>query len=410
MWSTQSRRCYCANPRSATADRGQKRSIILIVTTDAWRDWRAYAEGKDELEIFEDEAYSDRQFTGGPVTLGPTVLHAVIRSSEGMGLAVILQTAVHDRVMPNLILEDGTLAPADSHAFHGGTMSDEIAALVSLELGVRLRVAGMRETSGLHTEDDRPPIRFEVRPLVRPGREGRELLPRVMDRSPDLAALQRLARFSMVPATAAIELVRAAREYGQGIWWANEDPNQGWLHLVTAVEIAAGFRQLDSAPAVELLREHLPQLWTALEGTTDETKVRVANHLVPQMRATRRFVDFMTELAPEPPELRPTWGDLDWNEMRSHARLIYGHRSTALHAGKPFPVPMSVPPGWDAGGALQEAPWGLTAGAPGAIWERTETPMLLSTFEYIVRGALLSWWDELIRAGEEDGVDLPARP
>jgi len=31
----------------------------------------------------------------------------------------------------------------------------------------------------------------------------------------------------------------------------------------------------------------------------------------------------------------------------------------------------------------------------GAIWDAAETPMLLATFEYIARGALLQWWDEM---------------
>lgn len=83
--------------------------------------------------------------------------------------------------------------------------------------------------------------------------------------------------------------------------------------------------------------------------------------------------------------------------MRDHAKTIYGHRSNALHAGKPFPMPMRETPRVGEGGVVQEAPWGLTSGGAGAIWERSETPMLLSTFEHIVRGVLLKWWDELLR-------------
>ncbi len=46
-------------------------------------------------------------------------------------------------------------------------------------------------------------------------------------------------------------------------------------------------------------------------------------------------------------------------------------------------------------GASQEVPWGLNTGGLGGIWDAKETPMLLSTFEYLARGALLRWWDEL---------------
>lgn len=368
--------------------------------TDAWRNWRAYEAQAPEIEYFHDEAHADRQFTGGPVRLGPTTLHVVIRDAEAMGPAVILHTGVHAPLMPELIV-DGSLAPADSSAYHGGTMSDEIAALISLELGVRLRVAGTRLLSGIHDNNPAAPIHLEVQPLSRPGRLGREVLPRVAQRSTSLDALSRLRRFPELAAEAAVELVRAAREYASAIWWANEDPDQGWLHLVAAAEIAAARRQKDSTDPVNLVREHWSKLWEALEGADPVTQANVAKQVAGQMRATRRFVDFVTELAPEPPEPRPEWDEFDWTAMREHARTIYGHRSTALHAGKPFPMPMREIPRTGQNGAMQEAPWGLTSGGPGAIWDRRETPMLLSTFEYVVRGALLRWWDELHQAAPD---------
>lgn len=371
--------------------------------TEAWRNWRAYDERARETENFQDEAHADRQFTGGPVRLGPTVLHVVIRESETMGPALIFHTGIHALLMPELVV-DGNLAPADSSAYHGGTMSDEIAALIALELGVRLRVAGTRLLSGIHGHNLPAPIHLEVQPLGRPGRADREVLPHVAQRSTSIDTLTRLQRFPELDAVTAIALVRAAREYASALWWANEDPDQGWLHLVSAAEIAAAHRQQDSAPAVDLLREHWPELWKALEGADEATQSNVAKHVAPQMRATRRFVDFITELVPEPPEPRPEWEELDWKAMREHAKTIYRHRSNSLHGGKPFPMPMREAPRVGEGGVVQEAPWGLTSGSAGAIWERRETPMLLSTFEHIVRGVLLKWWDERLHDFRPDGV------
>jgi hypothetical protein len=40
-------------------------------------------------------------------------------------------------------------------------------------------------------------------------------------------------------------------------------------------------------------------------------------------------------------------------------------------------------------------PWGLNTGGLGGVWDAKEAPMLLSAFEYIARGSLLNWWDEL---------------
>ncbi len=84
--------------------------------------------------------------------------------------------------------------------------------------------------------------------------------------------------------------------------------------------------------------------------------------------------------------------------MADHARRIYVHRSAALHAGKPFPLPMLEQPRSEENGAIQEVPFGLNTGGLGGIWDAKEAPMLLATFEYIPRGALLTWWEELIAA------------
>jgi hypothetical protein len=46
-------------------------------------------------------------------------------------------------------------------------------------------------------------------------------------------------------------------------------------------------------------------------------------------------------------------------------------------------------------GAIQEVPDGLNSAGLGGIWLAKDAPMLLSTFEYITRGALLRWWDGL---------------
>ena len=107
-------------------------------------------------------------------------------------------------------------------------------------------------------------------------------------------------------------------------------------------------------------------------------------------QATRKFIDFLTEYAPEPPALRPPFSALVWDNMADHARRIYGHRSVALHGVKPFPLPMLEQPGPEENGAIQEVPYGLNTGGLGGIWDAKEVPMLLATFEYIARGALLA--------------------
>ncbi len=365
--------------------------------TDAWRNWRAFEAGSPERENFDDELHSDVAFVDGPTAFGPYLLSAVVRDSgAGMvGPAVVLRGGVHANLIPEVVVA-GRLAKADSSAYHSGTISDEIAALISLELGVRLRLAGTLRLSGIHDGGDpTPPIHFEVPRLTRPGAPNRELLPRATTRAARLNALSRLPSFPGIDEGAQVELVRAARSYAAALWWANEDPNLAWLQLVTAVETAAKCRQKLSTSSLELLQELMPELWEALKPADDDVRRQVAEILAPQVKATRTFIDFLDECAPPAPDLRPEAPRLDWDRMRHHARLIYEYRSQALHRGKPFPMPMLEQPRVEDSGASQEVPWGLNTGGLGGIWDAKETPMLLSTFEYLARGALLRWWDEL---------------
>lgn len=88
--------------------------------------------------------------------------------------------------------------------------------------------------------------------------------------------------------------------------------------------------------------------------------------------------------------------------MRAHMQIIYKHRSRALHDGTPFPHPMlDRPRSFGPDGVPDEAPLGMTAAAKGGSWEAKEMPMLLHTFEYIVRGCLLKWWASIAPCGHD---------
>jgi hypothetical protein len=375
--------------------------------TDAWRNWNAFNEKNPETEDADDELYSDRHFVGGPSTHGPYSLAIIIghgrpETTPRVRPAVRLRVGVHANLIPDILI-GGKLAPANSDAYHGGNISDEIAALASLTLGVRLRVAGTSRLSGIHEQgQEHQPIYLEVAPLANPGRPGREYIPAALHRPAHLDQLSRLDSLPHLDEEAHVELIRAARAYAAGLWWSNEDQNLAWLQLVTAVEIAANHRRKVQATPQELVEDLWPELWSAMQPADDAVRAEVSRQVAPQIRATRKFIDFLTEFAPEPPELRPPFGELDWAKMAQHARLIYGHRSTALHGGKPFPLPMLEQPRDEGNGAPQEVPWGLNSGGLGGVWDAEEVPMLLSTFEYIARGSLLHWWDKL--RGAKDGA------
>jgi hypothetical protein len=228
--------------------------------TDAWRNWNAFNEQNPETENADDELYSDRHFVGGPSTYGPYSLAVILRldrpeTTSAIRPAVRVRVGVHANLVPDVV-RDGKLVPANSDAYHGGGVSDEIAALVSLTLGVRLRVAGTSRLSGIHRQgEEQPSIYLEVAPLASPGRLGREYIPAALHRPADLGLLDRLDSFPDLDEEAQVELVRAARAYATGLWWSNEDQNQAWLQFVTAVEIAANHRQKVRATPQELVED-----------------------------------------------------------------------------------------------------------------------------------------------------------
>lgn len=369
--------------------------------TDAWENWRAFLGGAPEYENFEDEFHSDTPFTGNAESYGPYTLSAVYRKRSGpVSPAVIVNNSLRADLM-RLPVVGGELAPPSSDGYHNGLIGDELAALISLELGVRLRFAGTRRSSGIH-DAHIAPLFEDVPPMTRPGPATREMLPRVLRRAADLSALPLLGTFPWVGQGAQASLVRAARSYSSALWWANEDPNLAWLQLVTAIEAAAehvGLEGDDSLSDVEVLQSEEPELWAAL-GDDNAVQGRVAAVLAPKMLVTRRFTNFLVNRRPSPPpeNERPPFDLLDWGDFRKCIQRVYRHRSTALHTGSPFPMPMLSEPEVSDSGAIQEVPGGLAAAGRGGVWHAKDSPMLLSTFEYITRLALLTWWQEISAA------------
>lgn len=344
--------------------------MLRLVGTDAWRNWRAYDAAHPERETVVDDLQSDREFVGGPCRLGPYKLSVVIPTGPpgepSVGSSVRLEFGIYEDLIPEVVVA-GKLAKPDSDAYHGGLIGDEIAALVTLSLGVRLRCAGTSQTSGIHDSEQHEPIYFRVPLLLRPGGVNTEHIPAALSREADLGLLQRLTSFPTIDEGAQVELVRASRAYASALWWVNEDPNQAWLQLVTAAEIAANHRPTTSLPPTKLVEDLWPELWEALASGGEQTRIAVCKQVANQMRATRKFIDFIVQCAPDPVEPRPTFGAIEWDQMESHARIIYKQRSQALHGGKPFPMPMLQEARVEADGAATEGFSALNAGGLGGV-------------------------------------------
>lgn len=138
------------------------------------------------------------------------------------------------------------------------------------------------------------------------------------------------------------------------------------------------------------------------------TLSEVANLLADSFGATKKFIDFLIEFLPPPPNIRPHVNarlSFDKTSLRKILRTVYRCRSKALHGGTPFPVPMCEPPHFLGKTNIPaEVPVAVATKAMGAVWHREDAPMHLHIFEYIVQGALKNWWQYMLRS-----VDMSAK-
>ena len=214
-----------------------------------------------------------------------------------------------------------------------------------------------------------------------------------------------VGRFSELSMDASVAVVLAARLYQQAIWTAESNPAYAWLLLVSAIESAAVYWRKQEDTPVERMRASRPELEEILYASGGSALVsRVAELIAPYMGATKRFVDFTLRFLPTPPPMRPPeYQQHPWNQsaLKKSLLRIYGHRSTALHAGIPFPAPMCWPQR-RSGDAYDERPGigGAAAAQGDHVWLARDIPMTLQFFEHIARGALLNWWMSLMTSSE----------
>lgn len=380
------------------------RTALHFTVLPSFENWKAFVEKRPTEYAYEIPLYSDATlgFFDG-LSVGP---YRFLRSSpsntceEPFHTVIVMRVDVHIRQEGYESLAD--MEKTDDSAYHGGNLDDEIAALLSLLLGIRLMKGSVTREFGSRIDPRGIPIESGAIPALVIN-SWQTLIPR-LQRTEDLRKPPDL--FETYPALEkadAMVLIKAARLYQQAIWYADTDPNQAWLMLVSAVETAADhWWKKDSTP-VEILEDSNKTLYDLLiqEGGQSLTE-KVAKHVASVLGASKKFREFVLHFLPGPPEKRPSeigqfpFGD----ETRLEAAMkkIYNYRSMALHGGKPFPAPMCTPPGWYGGNdAMSEVPTGQASGTLGATWLHEDTPMMLHTFEHIVRGSLIAWWRSMAR-------------
>jgi hypothetical protein len=364
---------------------------------DGWISWHAQRSGMQPAGAIEYAYYTDAHLLEDRIDLGPCRLLNTFgfaaRQPGQVPLSLVLRVELFEAI------NVGTRSPeqTDAAAWHGGGLDEELAALVSLALGIRLRSGGQIRIFDPGSDADvrgRPVNYDHVQPYLPQSRRA-AVLPAVTGPVRLSEAAARLARYPDLAAAEANALVKAARSWQEAVWVADSDPRQAWLRLITALESAA--QVWAGAPASspeERLILARPKLANRLvRDATPELHRFVAKDLDGVFKATEKFVRFAMAYLPDPPAERPPVGfQLDWTRMEEHLALVYDWRSQDLHAGTPIPAPMCEPPQqFDVHAAASEIPLGLASWTRNAAWLATDTPMLLHTFADISRRTLLNW-------------------
>ena len=288
----------------------------------------------------------------------------------------------------------------DESLYHGGRWEDELAALTSVALGIRIHAGGIsREFEPGQDPYGQPrEWQYEPKPIVRV-RPNQLILPSVVG-THSMDELKILESIPQIDPDRYISLIRACRSYQNAFWIAESEPNFAWLMFVSALETAANDVYETDASPDERLRESKPDLAKLLiEYGGDQLVYQVAELIAPTLGATKKFIDFTMRFRPDPPDQRPDqeWLQVKWSKtgLKKVLNKVYAYRSRSLHGGIPFPDPMiRFPYPIDKDSFPPEVPLG-SASYQG-IWMEKDIPINLHCFHYITRGVLLNWWRDTL--------------
>lgn len=358
--------------------------------------WKAFQQGVSPSMAFECPLFSDTHFTGeirgglcGPyelINLVSTRDPGVIRPR------IILRYAYCLSFRP----EEIDFKKTDVARYHGAALSQEIAALFALSLGVRLK-AGSDTRIFVEGDPKGLPITHDCSedPILMMSPKERRVLPDALVTHKCLNHADLISSLPDMTGPQAVAVIRSARLYQDALWLAEAAPELAWLMLVSAVETAANhWRKEQDSPRVRLKtsRPDLDELLVERGG--EALAEKVAGMIAPYIGSTKKFLDFCMTFMPDPPTPRPPeYQQHPWDEveLKQSLKVVYKWRSRALHGGIPFPRPMCEPPPGTPG-IHAEKPQGGMWPILGAVWVARDTPMFLRTFEYIVRNVLLGWW------------------
>ena len=198
---------------------------------------------------------------------------------------------------------------ADVDVYFGGDLGDELAALLGLALGRRIRSGGSVRAGLPIPGLDQPlgrawEMMHAVPALAAPHRA--PMIPTIADRTSLNEAADLLGTYPTLSAREAVALLRAASQYVDGLWLADADPRLSWLKFVGALEAAASrFDGVSYETPVDQLKRHRRPLYNKLKDTPPETIGAVAREIAHTFNTERKLRLFVARFDPGPPGVGP---------------------------------------------------------------------------------------------------------
>ena len=140
----------------------------LPIGTFSYDNWRAFNAGEKLLGESEYLIYTDARLTGEVTAgLGPYKFFNLVPLIEEPGR---IRPAVGLRLSLHIAFDVPRMDRTDPSRYHGGSMTDEIAALASLKCGVRLRSGGQTRRFEVNGDPQGRPVAWsESMRIFRPG-------------------------------------------------------------------------------------------------------------------------------------------------------------------------------------------------------------------------------------------------
>jgi len=366
----------------------------------SYQNWKFCLKGHNSLGAVEYPLFTD-SYIIGQITdgLGPYKLfNTVPIPTENFELkpSIVLRFDEYMKFGPESINMNKT----NTNYYHGGELKDEIAALISLSLGIRIKAGGISRDFDLSSDPKGRPIgpRHYKDPVLIKFKDRNFLLPSAFWKH-SLNKMELLKDYYKLNPHEAIVLIRSARFYQEAVWIIETTPEISWIMFVSAIETAANQWRKEREPNIERMKVSKPELEKKLMEIGGGKLVRlVADEIADSLGMTKKFIDFIIHFLPNPPEKRPPeYAQISWDidNIKKVLRTIYNLRSYALHRGIPFPIIMCELP-FRPGNIYSEKPHGIAFSARGGVWKQKDIPIYIHIFEYIARNALLKWWESMI--------------